>query len=165
MRLSLAAIVIVSLALAGCADKEKLGSFTGGAGSALKAPQYEVKGVTRYDQKWIDATTEGIVVGWNQPRPQKRPPELDAQPRMQKKAAPPKRKSLRKRIKARIWPAKAEPVVPVPPMPSRQPPTVEPEIIVRPVDPVDPVDELLDVPASPTQPMTPARKKPRWWNR
>lgn len=126
-----------------------------------RAP-YVVLGQTDYDQNWIDGNVAAGVAACKWQPPAARPESLRPQKTVAATIMVKRKPSLRKRIKARIWPAKTEPVVPVPPMPARQPAViVEPDIIVR---PVDPVDDLLDVPASPTQPAPPVRK-PRWFNR
>lgn len=82
------ASVALTLPLAGCFE-----TF-GGPGSVIKGecqlvhtPAYAVYGKTRYDQTWIDRTTEAVVVGCKQPRPKARPPSLDA-PKAAPAAAP-----------------------------------------------------------------------------
>lgn len=118
-------------------------------------------GQTRYDQGWIDGNVEAGVAACRWQRPAARPESFQQQKTVAAKIIAKRKPSLRKRIKARIWPAKVEPVVPVPPLPKAEPALVPSDIIVR---PVDPVDDLLDVPASPTQPTPPPRKR-RWYNR
>jgi hypothetical protein len=86
--LRLASVFLISLFLGACATKpgESL-SFTGpsagetgGACTQLHTPEYAVRGKTAIDQAWINKTTEGLVVGCNQPRPQPRPTSFDAPP-------------------------------------------------------------------------------------
>jgi hypothetical protein len=51
---------------------------TGGECHLVSSPTYVVLGKTRYDQGWIDRTSEAIIVGCKQPRPKARPASLDA---------------------------------------------------------------------------------------
>lgn len=44
---------------------------------ALKAPEFEIKGATPMDQRWIDQTVEAGVAALDWPRPGPRPPEWD----------------------------------------------------------------------------------------
>lgn len=84
MRLQLATIATAFI-LAGCAGGA--GSLTGTVVGTqnLRTPEYEVKGRTAYDQRWINITTEALVDGFGQPRPKARPKEFDA-PRPKAKA-------------------------------------------------------------------------------
>ena len=49
-----------------------------GAGKAFPRAQYQVLGKTKYDQTWIDKTTEAEVVGFGFKRPLRRPASFDA---------------------------------------------------------------------------------------
>lgn len=71
------ALVVGALVLAGCQTQTPIGSVVGGECRIVKAPQFAVRGKTAYDQGWVNRTTEAIVVGCRQRRPQARPPELD----------------------------------------------------------------------------------------
>lgn len=65
--------------LSACAGRNvKVASVKEGACKIAHTPQYAVKGLTPYDQDWIDDTTEGLVGGCAQPRPKARPASLDA---------------------------------------------------------------------------------------
>jgi hypothetical protein len=67
------ALVIGSvLLIAGCAPKPPIGSVEGGECKLTSTPQYAVLGKTDFDQRWINRTTEALVVGCNQPRPRSR---------------------------------------------------------------------------------------------
>lgn len=76
-------IVTLSMAigtlLAGCAT-DNIG--TQDAGAALPRAQYQVLGLTKYDQAWIDKTIEGEVAGFHFARPAKRPASLSAPARV-----------------------------------------------------------------------------------
>lgn len=64
----------LGIPLAGCANN---GFVTlQAAGSSFPQAQYQVLGQTKYDQTWIDKTIEAEVVGFNFPRPAKRPASL-----------------------------------------------------------------------------------------
>jgi hypothetical protein len=79
-------VICAGLTLGGCASADgKIGTVIGGECRLFHTPEYEVRGRTAYDQKWINVTTEAGVDGCGQPRPKARPASLDA-PRV--KAAP-----------------------------------------------------------------------------
>jgi hypothetical protein len=59
-----------------------------GVCKVAKAPEFEVKGVTEYDQVWITETTEGLVGGCKQKRPKPRPAEWDKKPEESVKTEP-----------------------------------------------------------------------------
>lgn len=65
--------------LTGCAS-QGAGSLTGTVTGSrnLHTPEYQVRGRTAYDQRWINQTTEALVVGFGQPRPKARPASFDA---------------------------------------------------------------------------------------
>lgn len=70
-----ALIVFLTPFLAGCEmTKETIASVC----AYLASPEYAVRGHGGYDQRWINRTTESIVVGCRQPRPKARPASLDA---------------------------------------------------------------------------------------
>lgn len=79
MRIIVVPIVICYLTLAGCASTGTIGSIAGGECKLTRTSQYAVLGKTKYDQAWVNRTTEALVRGCRQPRPGERPPELDAQ--------------------------------------------------------------------------------------
>lgn len=66
----------LGMSLAACAGNQKFATLSDGACSAFPRPQYQIRGVTRYDQKWADETTEAGVAGCNWHRPQLRPARL-----------------------------------------------------------------------------------------
>ena len=72
-------MVGLGLLLTGCATKpppQRVATLqTGLCKSGLHTPHYEVKGLTQYDQDWVDETTERLVGACHQPRPQPRPKE------------------------------------------------------------------------------------------
>jgi hypothetical protein len=45
--------------------------------AASSAPEYAVRGKTKYDQNWVDDTVESGVGGCGWQRPAARPPALD----------------------------------------------------------------------------------------
>jgi hypothetical protein len=67
--------------------------------SAFDAPPYAVAGKTRYDQQWIDTTTETIVEGCGKKRPRARPVSLDAKPMIVKAPVSPNAQ-----VNRRWWP-------------------------------------------------------------
>ncbi len=77
-------ILWFALLLGACAS-QPIGSVAGGECKLTSAPPYAVRGKTTYDQGWIDDTTEALVRGCKQPRPKKRPAELDSKHRDAKK--------------------------------------------------------------------------------
>lgn len=94
-----AGLIAACLGLAGCASGS-VGSIQGGECKIVKVPPYVVLGKTGYDQRWINVTTESIVVGCRQPRPQARPASLDAPPPPVATAkTPAERKRLRDRMR------------------------------------------------------------------
>ena len=66
----------LGLALGSCAKGEF--ATISGAGAAFPQAQYQVLGRTKYDQTWIDRTTEAEVAGFGFKRPLRRPASLDA---------------------------------------------------------------------------------------
>lgn len=128
-------IALLALPLAGCFEATR-GTIAGGECKVFERPPYVVLGKRQYDQDWIDSQVEGGVGGCGWKRPAARPAELDAKP-APKKAAPPVKKKIGviRRVKDRIWPSAAAPVLPTP----------EPPAVVAPPAPKsrDPIDELL----------------------
>lgn len=87
------------LLLAACASgPDAVGSVAGGDCQVAHTPQYAVRGATRYDQQWVDTTTEALVAGCRQPRPQARPPELDRPAARQAVKPTPKKKRFLDRL-------------------------------------------------------------------
>jgi hypothetical protein len=72
-------LVVSGTLLQGCAGKTEFATLKP-AGEAFPQAQYQVLGKTRYDQTWIDKTTEAELVGFGFKRPQKRPASFDAAP-------------------------------------------------------------------------------------
>lgn len=135
-------ILIASLALllAGCASQGPA-SIAGGECKIFEAPKYEVRGHTPYDQDWIDSQVEGGVGGCRWKRPQPRPASLDAAPARKAAPAPVKRKSLVRRIRDRMLPAKPEfPAAAAPIEPS---PVVVPAPAPPPPPPRSAIEKLL----------------------
>ncbi|MGX9389745.1 hypothetical protein ACWX0K_11035 [Nitrobacteraceae bacterium UC4446_H13] len=91
----LVCVFVIAATLAACGTQPK-GSVAGGEAHALRAPPYQVKGATDYDQQWIDETTEAGVAALGWPRPKPRPAEFD-RPKVapQPAAAPPPAKKKR----------------------------------------------------------------------
>ncbi len=90
-------VPLLALPLAGCQGDKPVASI-GGECKLAHTPSYAVKGRTTFDQGWIDDTTEALVRGCKQPRPQTRPAELDKEaPKTPgtAKAAPPAPATLR----------------------------------------------------------------------
>jgi len=71
--------VALGMLLAGCANT-KFATLTDGACKAFPRPVYQIKGATRYDQKWADETTEVGVAGCGWKRPEHRPAYLNPMP-------------------------------------------------------------------------------------
>jgi hypothetical protein len=65
--------------LAGCVTDGSFATLKG-ASNSFVAPKYQVLGKTRYDQKWIDQTTEAGIAGFGWKRPAKRPAALNPKP-------------------------------------------------------------------------------------
>jgi hypothetical protein len=65
--------------LTGCAGT-KFATLTDGACKAFPRPAYQIKGATRYDQKWADETTEVGISGCGWKRPVRRPAYLNPMP-------------------------------------------------------------------------------------
>ncbi|UFW75218.1 hypothetical protein [Bradyrhizobium sp. WU425] len=122
-------IVLLTALLGGCASRGP-GSIAGGECKIFEAPPYEVRGARAYDQDWIDSQVEGGVGGCRWKRPAARPASIDAAPVRKATPAPVKRKSLVRRIRDRVLPAKVEaPAVPlesVPTLPIVTPPAPRP---------------------------------------
>lgn len=150
-----AASLMLALTLAGCgslkfsqtdcaSDPEcqaKLKQAADASCEAFQRPPYAIKGATPYDQRWADGNTEAGIGACGWPRPEARPPSLDApRPAAQQKAAPkqtpPAKVSLRQRVKRFVAPAAVAAPAPEPPV-----------TIVRttpvPLPPPDPLDELI----------------------
>ena len=145
----IARILIICAAgalLSACQGGKMLTSIPGGEAKVFEAPPLAVRGVTKYDQGWIDSQIEGGVASFGWQRPAARPAALDKHPAIRPAPAPAKRRGIIKRIKDRVTgktPAIA-PVPYVPPVATAKPdPAPEP-----PPPPRDRVDELL----RPTEP-------------
>jgi hypothetical protein len=136
-------ISAVGLLLTGCQSGKMLTSIPSGEAKVFEAPPYAVRGVTKYDQGWIDSQVEGGVAAFGWPRPAARPASLDKHPAVRPAPAP-KKRGIIKRIKDRVT-GKTPAIEPVPylvpPVPA-----VEPQ--PAPPPPRDRVDELL----RPTEP-------------
>jgi hypothetical protein len=137
-------ICAAGLLLTACQSGKMLTSIPSGEAKVFEAPPYAVRGVTKYDQGWIDSQVEGGVAAFGWPRPAARPAALDKHPAIRPAPAPAKKRGVVKRIKDRITgnnPAIA-PVPYLPPAPVAQP------VPATPPPPRDRVDELL----RPTEP-------------
>lgn len=126
--------LILILPLCGCITTNQ-GSVAGGECKVFEAPAYAIRGATQRDQDWIDPTIESGIGGCHWARPAPRPAEWDAaaKPKVAKK-----RPGLVKRIKAKVWPDAAAPVVETPTEP---PAIVAPEPM--PIPPRSALDRLL----------------------
>jgi hypothetical protein len=138
--LSLIAVVGAGLLLAGCPQHMSIGSVAGGECKVMERPEYEVRGVAVYDQRWIDRQIEGGVGACKWPRPAQRPAELDQQPAVHA-VRPAPRPGLLKRLKAKakaiVRPAAVTPTIePVPASPAAPPADPAPPPCAR-------VDQLL----------------------
>lgn len=123
-------------------------SVAGGECHLVTAPTYAVLGRTGYDQNWIDDTTERVVAGCHQPRPQARPASLDAAPKAIAKAKP---KPAPTRKVAAVRPAPTEPSGPVMP-------PIEPE-------PAPDIPATVADPHPDTPPPAELRtRQTRWWH-
>lgn len=121
--------------LGGCVTTDGVPSVVGGECKVFTGPQYAVRGSRPYDQDWIDSTVEGGVGACKWARPAPRPAALDTPHAPRPAAAPKKRPSLVKRIKAKVWPtATVAPIAPAP----------EPPAPVAPPAPRSAIDELLN---------------------
>lgn len=69
----------LGMLLTGCAST-KFATLTDGACKAFPRPVYQIKGATRYDQKWADETTEVGISGCGWKRPDRRPSYLNPMP-------------------------------------------------------------------------------------
>lgn len=149
----IAGIALAAILLAGCSTTSGITSIAGGEAKVFEAPKYEVRGVTQYDQDWIDNAVEGGIGAFGWPRPAERPPGLDKRPAVH--AAPVvKRPSFLKRLKARVSRAPPPIVPPATQWPATPPTSLEasPAPADDPVaapTPRSPLDELLD----PTEPL------------
>lgn len=83
--------LLITLVLGGCATSSSIGSIAGGECRIVHTPEFAVRGRTAYDQGWVNKTTEALVDGCRQSRPQARPASLDAPAR---KAATVKPKAM-----------------------------------------------------------------------
>ncbi|WP_158669496.1 hypothetical protein [Bradyrhizobium guangdongense] len=122
------AIILLAPLLAGCASRGPA-SIAGGECKIFEAPKYEVRGKAAYDQDWIDSTVEGGVGGCRWKRPQPRPAGLNENGLIDVTKPPTaKRKSLVRRIRDRVMPAKEWPAVapPIAPAPAVMPPPAPP---------------------------------------
>lgn len=140
-------IILLTLALCGCANGPQLGSIAGGESKVFEAPHYVVLGKTQHDQDWIDGNIVAGIAGFGWQRPQPRPPEWDNAPAPRPVVADKKQRvgiinRVRARVSGILHPKKstlplAPPMLPIAPVrvaPSPPPPAPEP---------IDPVDELL----------------------
>jgi rare lipoprotein A len=91
-------ICAVGLLLTGCQSGKMLTTIPGGEAKVFEAPPYAVRGVTKYDQGWIDSQVEGGVAAFGWPRPAARPASLDKHPAVRPVPAP-KKRGIIKRIK------------------------------------------------------------------
>ena len=135
-------LVLLAPLLGGCFQTGP-GSVAGGECKIFERPTYVVLGKRSYDQNWIDSQIEGGVGGCHWRRPAARPAELDAVPG-RKAVAPVKKRGIIRRIKQRVWPKAAAPVLPTPEPPP--PPVVAKPAPVPPLPPPKPrsaLDELL----------------------
>lgn len=71
--------MVAGISLAGCAltSKTKFATveeFCNG----LPQQQFAIEGKTRFDQPWIDDTSEAVIAGCNRERPAPRPAHWDA---------------------------------------------------------------------------------------
>lgn len=125
------------LALGGCVTTDGPASVAGGECKVFTGPRYAVRGSRPYDQDWIDSTVEGGVGACKWVRPAPRPAALDVPHAPRPAAAPKKRPSLAKRIKAKVWPTAAvAPIAPVPEAPAAP--------VAPPAAPRSAIDELLN---------------------
>lgn len=110
MQMKLLWLTLLAPLMAGCVTTGG-GSVAGGECKVFEAPAYAIRGATQRDQDWIDPTIESGIGGCHWARPAPRPAEWDAvaKPKVAKK-----RPTLVKRIKAKVWPDTAAPVVEVP---------------------------------------------------
>ena len=69
----------LGMLLTGCAST-KFATLTDGACKAFPRPAFQIKGATRYDQKWADETTEVGISGCGWTRPDRRPSYLNPMP-------------------------------------------------------------------------------------
>ncbi len=90
-------VVALALMLAACGTSRPA-SVTEGECKLVSAPEYAVLGKTKYDQEWIDDTTERLVGGCLQARPKARPEEWDDTP-VKTVPLPPKKPSLWQRFR------------------------------------------------------------------
>jgi hypothetical protein len=98
-------LAAIGISLAGCVGTSSIKfatvkEFCDG----LPVQKYAVLGKTRFDQPWIDDVSEGLIAGCNRERPQVRPAEWDEavplpKPRPAAKAAKPKKKTIRERLR------------------------------------------------------------------
>ena len=95
------AMLTLAMTTAACGHNAEV-SVTGGEARAIEPPEYEIKGATDFDQRWIDRTVEAGVAGLGWQRPKERPAAWDAKPAPRAVAAPPvpakKKRSLLKRM-------------------------------------------------------------------
>jgi hypothetical protein len=122
-----------------------LTSIPGGESKVFEAPPYAVRGVTKYDQGWIDSQVEGGVAAFGWPRPAARPAAIEKHPAIRPAPAPAKKRGIIKRIKDRVT-GKTPAIEPVPYLAPLAPAAVE--LRPAPPPPRDRVDELL----RPTEP-------------
>lgn len=63
--------------MAGCGHRLPA-SVSDGLDKVIEAPEYEIRGATTFDQRWIDRAVAAGVASLNWPLPKPRPAELDA---------------------------------------------------------------------------------------
>ncbi len=148
-----AILALLAVLLAGCAtNKEAFTTISGGEAKVFEAPPYEVRGVTQYDQNWIDSQVEGGVAAFGWPRPAPRPAAIET-----RRAAQPmplvKKPGIFKRTKAKLKKLVSRKPADQATMPDVWPPLETTPVIVQPPAPKPaaqkaPIDELL-TPSSP----------------
>jgi hypothetical protein len=73
MRVSLIVVIAIAGLLGACSKDMKPASILGGECHIFHPPGYIVKGKTRFDNVWIEDTTEAGITGCGWERPHKRP--------------------------------------------------------------------------------------------
>jgi hypothetical protein len=91
----------LAMTLAACGHSPPV-SVTSGEARAIEPPEFEVRGATTFDQRWIDATVEAGVTGLGWPRPKPRPANLDKPFEPPPVAKPPVKKKKRGLLKRLI---------------------------------------------------------------
>lgn len=90
------------ISLAGCASTSTKFATVEEFCNGLPKQEYAVEGKTKYDQPWIDDTSEAITAGCNRERPKQRPPEFDTVEVPHPKPKPPALKPPKKKLRARL---------------------------------------------------------------